>query len=186
MEYEAKNLLTKQEYTRLFDHLNHTNNKPKTQINYYFETENFSLKNKGSALRIREKEGQFVVTLKQPKLDGILETHQTINLLTKNLWLNNQVTSVPEINPALEKLGIDYEQLKYWGQLKTVRLEIKVDDVLIVLDKSFYHDQIDYELEIEAESNQRASDELNHLLTKYQIKQRKTANKIERFFNTRQ
>jgi len=185
MEFEAKNLLTKKEYHRLFNHLNHNNIIPKTQTNYYFETADFELKNHGSALRIRETDDRTVVTLKQPKHDGILETHHVINEQTKEKWLNNQITSLPTINHHLKAIDIDHKQLLYWGKLKTIRLELQKDDHLIVLDKSFYNDLIDYELEVEAKTRALAYQIVNKLLDKYQISKKRTPNKIERFFMTR-
>src|SRR5699024_2845050 len=122
MEFESKNLLTKKEYQRLNDHLNHTKIKPKTQTNYYFETDNFALKEKGAALRIRVKEGQYYLTLKQPKLDGLLETHESITNETLNLWLANQLTPTPKIDQQLASLDIDRDRIKYGGKLTTERI----------------------------------------------------------------
>lgn len=47
-------------------------------MNHYFETPNFSLKEAGSALRIRHKGETYTLTLKQPAEVGLLETHQVV------------------------------------------------------------------------------------------------------------
>ena len=182
MEFEAKNLLTEQEYQLLVTHFNH--NKSKTQINYYFETNDFLLKSKGAALRIRELNNQYTLTLKQPEQDGLLETHVKINEEIKNQWLAGKCVVIPQFKSQLDKLGINPEKLKYWGNLRTDRIEIEQEQVTIVLDKSFYNNTIDYELEIEANSMTRAKDKLNQLLMIHQIEQKNTVNKIVRFFQT--
>ena len=47
-------------------------------MNHYFETPDFSLKEAGSALRIRHKGETYTLTLKQPAEIGLLETHQVV------------------------------------------------------------------------------------------------------------
>ncbi|WP_212685903.1 CYTH domain-containing protein, partial [Salmonella enterica] len=77
IEIEFKNLLTEEEYLKLLSNLPF----PKysqTQTNYYFETEDFSLKAHGSALRIREKNGNYTLTLKETHELGLLETHDAL------------------------------------------------------------------------------------------------------------
>lgn len=182
MEFEAKNLLTEQEYQLLVAHFNY--NKPKTQINYYFETDDFLLRSKGAALRIRELNSQYVLTLKQPAQDGLLETHVKITEEIKNQWLTGQTVVIPQFKNQLDKLAVNPEKLKYWGNLRTDRIEIEQEDITIVLDKSFYNNTIDYELEIEANSMTRAKDKLNQLLITHQIDRKNTVNKIVRFFQT--
>lgn len=184
MEFEAKNLLTKDEYLLLNSHLNHNKIKPKTQINYYFETEDFALKNKGSALRIRMKNKNYTLTLKQPKDDGILETHESITHETAQLWITNKITATISIEQQLSQLNVDRDALQYGGHLQTDRIQFKYLDALIVLDKSSYNNNIDYELEIESSSMTRSDEVMNQLLTTYKIPIRQTVNKIERFYQT--
>lgn len=186
MEYESKNLLTKLEYDTLCKYLNHTNIKPKVQINYYFETDNFALKKQGAALRIREKNGHYVLTLKQPYQDGLLETHNKITHDTLQLWLRNEITSIPNIDSKLNELSISRDKIKYGGQLLTERIEVNQFDALIVLDKSKYNHKIDYELEVEASSKEKAEQVLNQLLEMYQIEKKHTPNKIARFYQSLQ
>lgn len=60
------------------------------------------------------------------------------------------------------------------------------DDCLLVLDHSIYHQQEDYELEIEAPSTQKAENMLQEILTTYQIERRRIESKIKRFFSAKQ
>jgi len=182
IEFEAKNLLSEQEYQLLVAHFK--SNQPKTQINYYFETEDFFLKSKGAALRIRELNNQSVLTLKQPMEDGLLETHVKLSEETKKQWLNGNPVVIPQFKEHLNELGLDPEKLKYWGKLTTDRIEIKEQQTTIVLDKSYYNNRVDYELEIEANSLDTANHQLNKLLKAHGIERKHTANKIVRFFQT--
>lgn len=182
MEFEAKNLLSEQEYQLLLTHFK--NNQPKTQINYYFETEDFLLKSKGAALRIRELNNQSVLTLKQPKQSGLLETHVKLTEKVKNQWLNGNPVVIPQFEVHLNALGLDPKKLKYWGKLTTDRIEIIKGQTTIVLDKSYYNNMIDYELEIEADTLDKANHQLDQLLKTYRIERKETVNKIVRFFQT--
>src|SRR5699024_2293642 len=86
IEIEYKNLLTKQEFDYLLGHFPFPQNSQK-QTNFYFETENFSLKENGAALRIREKDGHYRLTLKEPHPDGLLETHDPLTEAEAMNWL---------------------------------------------------------------------------------------------------
>ncbi len=55
IEIEFKNLLTKSEFLKLSEALCMKEHDFKQQVNHYFDTKDFSLKQKKSALRIREK-----------------------------------------------------------------------------------------------------------------------------------
>ena len=182
LEFEAKNLLTKKEYELLCKHLNHTNTEAKIQINYYFETEDFALKNKGAALRIREKDDRYILTLKQPHGEGLLETHEPLSSETMQKWISNQPTLVSKIGKQLQALNVSPGELIYGGNLVTKRIELNQLDALIVLDKSEYNNIVDYELEVEADNIDLAEHVIEHLLNTYHIPKRKTQNKTARFY----
>ncbi|MFC4403258.1 CYTH domain-containing protein [Gracilibacillus xinjiangensis] len=186
IEIEFKNLLTKQEFALFHDFFQSFSKKQITQINHYFETPSFSLKNKGAALRIREKGNDFTVTLKQPNPDGagLLETHQVISAHETTDWFDNKINPDHELATALTRLGIKITQLRYGGKLQTNRTEFEYKDTLVVLDHSFYNGQEDYELELECKEENYGESIFNELLKKFAIPRRKTMNKIERFYHT--
>ncbi len=184
MEFEAKNMLTEQEYNRVLNYFIQDQAQVQTQINYYFETDDLALRHHGSALRIREKNGQYVITLKQPQADGLLETHVKISAEIKDQWIYEQPTRINQLEVILNQLGIDYQTLKYRGKLKTERIELNDDDITYVLDKSYYNGEVDYEIEVEATSLLQANSKLADFLTKYNIERKTTNNKITRFFQT--
>jgi len=181
IEIEYKNLLTKKEYDRLLEQLPFPS-QGKKQINYYFETTDFALKARGSALRIREKDGKYQLTLKEPHPDGLLETHDWLSKSEAKHWLSNEIIPKKNTETQLLKMGISSNQLKYCGNLTTIRRELHYQDVLLVLDYSSYNGQEDYELELEASSQEAGIRMFYDVLEQYAIQQRKTPNKIERFF----
>lgn len=184
IEIEFKNLLTKEEYNILLNKLPFPE-QGKKQINYYFETESLDLRSRRCALRIREKDGTYFLTLKEPFKTGLLETH---DILTKNEafhWISGKMISKPNTSNRLKLLNINLFDLQYIGSLTTIRREYNHNGFIIVLDKSMYNGHTDYELEIEAPSYIEGEKYFLALLHKYQIKQKTTPNKIERFFNSK-
>ncbi|MFD1040706.1 CYTH domain-containing protein [Virgibacillus byunsanensis] len=182
IEIEYKNLLTKDEYNRLWSHLS-IPKKSKTQTNFYFETEDFSLKKHGCALRIREKAGNYTLTLKEPHETGLLETHDSLTKQEATLWISGNKMEKPNIAKRLENININISDLCYYGSLTTERVEIQSDDVLIVLDYSMYNGKSDYELEVEAPTEEIGLNVFHSLLEDMNIPKRNTPNKIQRFFD---
>ena len=76
IEIEFKNIVTEEEFHALCKSF--SIEVFTKQVNHYFETPNFSLKEAGSALRIRHKGETYTLTLKQPAEVGLLETHQVV------------------------------------------------------------------------------------------------------------
>ncbi|MHA6251708.1 CYTH domain-containing protein [Oceanobacillus sp. CAU 1775] len=183
IEIEFKNLLTVSEFNHLLTELNF----PKTadkQTNFYFETEDFRLKEKHSALRIREKNNKYTLTLKEPYETGLLETHDALTKQEATQWIEGTPVVKPHTSKQLEKLQIPVEDFKYFGSLETERREIKFQNVLLVLDYSKYNQQDDYELELEADDFTTGKRVFEALLSEYQIPVRDTPNKIARFFQS--
>ncbi|MEC5423592.1 CYTH domain-containing protein [Virgibacillus sp. C22-A2] len=183
IEIEYKNLLKETEFHSLLAHLPFPQ-QGKTQINYYFETENFSLKKSGCALRIREKNNAYQLTLKEPHQHGLLETHDNLTKEEASQWIQGSKIEKEHTGRQLKDFGINVEDLIYFGSLTTVRRELNYKDVLLVLDYSTYNGQADFELELEAPSVETGLSEFDYLLKTYAIPKRKTPNKIKRFFNT--
>ncbi|UOR13117.1 CYTH domain-containing protein [Halobacillus amylolyticus] len=185
IEIEFKNLLSEKEYYKLYTHLSFETVDRIEQTNYYFETEDLKLRNKGAALRVRQKNDTWTVTLKEPHPDGLLETHDQLSKETADLWINDQISDAPNVDNQLNKLGISTSDLRYIGFLTTHRKEREYKDTLIVLDHSFYYDESDYELELEASSKQQGEKVFDELLSTYHIPKRQTENKIKRFYQAK-
>ncbi|WP_018933328.1 CYTH domain-containing protein [Gracilibacillus lacisalsi] len=186
IEIEFKNLLTNEEYQQLVKHFHSYQLTEMEQKNHYFETADFQLKKHHAALRIREKQGTFQLTLKQPNPNGagLLETHCPITPNEAQQWINGHIIAKDEVSKALQAMHINIHDLKYGGMLKTNRLECTYDNTTVVLDQSHYNGYTDFELELEAEDEQHGKTVFQQLLTAHQIPKRKTPNKIERFYHT--
>ncbi len=181
IEIEFKNLLTHTEFKRLQEafHIQETDFMYLT--NHYFETPLFALKATHSALRIRQKNNDYTITLKQPHTDGLLESNVCINEEEAKNLLAGIRPFPDEIIHALEELNIDGKSLRHFGSLMTKRVEQKYEDGLLVLDESSYFDVTDFELEFEATSVERGEQQFNELLKKYSITKRPSSPKIRRF-----
>ena len=73
-ELEKKLLLTEDEYDYLMEHLGYESpliQKPiVTQINYYFDTDDFSMNRQNTTCRIRLKDGKYKATMKKHASGG--------------------------------------------------------------------------------------------------------------------
>lgn len=183
IEIEFKNILTREEFIKIKSFLPFPS-EGIIQTNYYFETPNFSLKKYRAALRIREKNGKYQLTLKEPHHVGLLETHDKLTEKEALAWLNGEPAGKTNIEKQLGKMNLSAEQLVYHGKLMTSRWEYHDRHLTYVLDKSDYHGQSDYELEIEAPSYDEGWQAFKNLLQRLSIPERNTPNKIERFFST--
>jgi len=182
IEIEYKNMLTKGEYEHLLCLLPYEN-KVIRHKNHYFDTKSFTLQHHRSALRIREANNQYTLTLKEPAEVGSLETKEAIDQASMIKWLNNQPTSTSIISKQFQSYNITLKELKYFGFLTTKRTLYQVNsEIVIALDHSFYHDLDDYELEVEGVREKDTKQFYQSLLKDYKIPQRTTKPKIRRFF----
>lgn len=185
IEIEYKNLLTKQDFERLLQFFKIEPNQFFTQQNHYFDTKNFNLKSQASALRIREKNETFELTLKQPAAEGKLESNQTISKQEAEAFLNDGQFPAGAVQNIIIQAGINPLNFTCFGTLRTDRAEISYRGGLIVLDHSFYAGKEDYELEYEVEDAQAGQKIFIELLETLNIPLQKTENKVKRFYQVR-
>ncbi|MGS2777845.1 CYTH domain-containing protein [Robertmurraya sp. GLU-23] len=183
IEIEFKNMLTKEEYLHLITEFSINETMIDTQINHYFDTEKFQLKELGSALRIREKEGRFELTLKQPLVVGLLETNQELSKDEAFTMLKGAALPSGIVREQLEKNNFPINKLQYFGSLTTKRCELQYKGGLLVLDHSLYLLKEDYEIEYEVEDPIEGELTFKQLLQTFKIPIRVTENKIKRFYN---
>lgn len=183
IEIEFKNLLTKDEFNKLLANFPFPN-EAKEQTNYYFETKEFSLQKNKSALRIREKNNEYKLTFKEPHPQGLLETNDILTEKEASAWLRGNIIEKEHTTKQLKNMQIDPKQLLYYGYLITKRREVKYNNVLLVLDYSKFNGRSDYEFELEAPNRKIGLHTFQSILTKLNIKEKDTPNKIERFFTT--
>ena len=136
-ELEKKLLLTEDEYDYLMEHLGYESpliQKPiVTQINYYFDTDDFSMNRQNTTCRIRLKDGKYKATMKKHSFGADQSTETEM-----------------EIYDGLESNAFTDMGLKLQGELITKRCVVLKDaNCEAVLDKNEYLGHTDYELEIE-------------------------------------
>lgn len=182
LEIEFKNMLSEEEYRKLLQLFNIKEEDIFTQENHYFDTSDFLLKQKGAALRIREKNGSWEMTLKQPFQEGLLETNQPLTYQEAALAINENIIPEGEIQKQIKKMDIPFSNIVYFGSLVTKRAEVKETDGLLVLDYSSYLNTEDFELEYEVENYQRGQVRFSEFLARHGIPKRETNNKIRRFY----
>lgn len=183
IEIEFKNLLMSTEFKRLKAALNIKESDFVTQHNDYFDTTDFKLKKQQVGLRIREKSGHFVFTLKEPHELGKLETHQKLTFEEVTSFIQSRQLQDGDVTQRLDKLSVRLDELQHLGRLTTNRAELQKEDGLLVLDHSLYFDQEDFELEGEFTDYALGQQQFVSLLEHYNIPKRDTPNKIVRFYN---
>ena len=185
IEIEYKNLLTKQDFERLQQFFKIESNQFFTQQNHYFDTKDFDLKSQASALRIREKNETFELTLKQPAAEGKLESNQMITKQEAAAFLKDGQFPAGAVQAIIKQAGLNPLQFTCFGTLRTDRAEISYRGGLIVLDHSYYGGKEDYELEYEVEDAQAGQKIFMELLETLNIPLQKTENKVKRFYQVR-
>lgn len=133
LEYEKKAMLTGNEYIALVMMMcKYAPVVPQT--NYYFDTEDYSMNQKGITYRIRAKEGIFKTTVK---------IHCTDN---PDCSMEEELAVQTEFKlNAFDKLG-----LRYQGELLTERIVMYRNSFCkMVLDRNSYLGKTDFELEVE-------------------------------------
>ncbi|HZG61465.1 MAG TPA: CYTH domain-containing protein [Anoxybacillus sp.] len=182
LEIEFKNLLTKEEFLTLKEAFQVSDEEFIYQENHYFDTQQFSLKEKGAALRIRVKNGVYTLTLKQPHKEGLLETHEVLTKEKAHSLLHGQAMLKGEVREIIKALGIEPEQIQYFGTLSTYRAQFDYKGGILVLDHSHYLQTDDYEIEYETTNFAFGKQVFEELLRSFNIPIRKTDNKIKRFY----
>lgn len=185
IEIEFKNLLQREEFEKLKKHFNVTEADFVTQQNHYFDTPGFELKDQGSALRIRRKNGKNELTLKQPAEDGLLETNQPLTKELAEGIVKGQPLPDSEITRLIKSMKIDPHSLCYFGTLQTSRAEFSYKGGLLVLDHSSYLNTEDFEIEYEVTNKLEGQVIFSELLGSLQIPARETENKIRRFYRAK-
>ena len=183
IEIEFKNLITKLEFERLIKHFGLNETDFFTQENHYFDTPDFALKAQSSALRIRKKEEEYELTLKQPYQDALLETNEILDEATAEMMFKTGKITNLTIKKLIEDMEINPDEIQYFGSLTTKRAEIEYEKGLVVIDNSFYLNIEDFELEYEVSDRKDGQNKFLTLLKQLGIPIRKTENKIKRFYN---
>lgn len=180
IEIEFKNLLTKEDYEKLFITFNLSEKEAIINKNFYYDDANESFKKANSALRIRYTNKKTEMTLK------IKGEKQNVEI---NIPLDESFPKEPSVLPTLpneimselERLNIKIKTPLLTQKIETLRHEIEVEGGLLVLDKTtFLGDVVDYELEFEAKNYEEGKEAFEKLLTTFNITPQPAKPKIAR------
>lgn len=149
IEREMKMMLTESEYMKTLKMLSEKYGDEVSsilQINYYFDDEQLSLFNKGQTLRIRQIEDKLKLEYKSKKkeFNSIFKSEE------KSIDMKEFKYSI-DLKKELFVGGIN-NTYKYIGNLFTYRINYKIFDAIVSIDKNLYLGKVDYEIEIEANS----------------------------------
>ena len=182
MEIEFKNLLTKEEYTRLLTFFNIRPEQIVHQENHYFDTPNYDLKNAASGLRIRILPNRIECTLKERSSENAhLETTDILTADVAVKMIRGLTFEAPSVEQRLLDMNVNKAELQLFGSLTTNRVELEYEGGLLVFDHSFYLQCEDYEVEYETSEENTGFDIFQQFLTQHQIEKRYAKKKIARF-----
>lgn len=161
IEIEAKVLINEDDYKRVLKFYKKEELQKITQLNYYIDTDDLLLKQFGIGLRIRQKDF-YVLNMKAPLQEGLLEKKESITEKEFENFKNNGVLPNGSIKNLLLMFGVDITKLKIQTTLKTERIVIENfnENEVFAIDKNYYNGLIDYELELEGTSLERAKNSL--------------------------
>lgn len=100
------------------------------------------------SLRIREKDDQYELTLKQPHHHGNIETNLLIDKQTKDDIINHKLVDNDIFN-LLKAYHLNSTMFKTDCFLTTLRNEVRTDQGLLCIDHNRYNNKEDYEIEYE-------------------------------------
>lgn len=179
LEIEFKNLLSVEEYNKIYNYYNLSKQKTINNANYYYDNHDELLKQNNAALRIRHTDTKKEMTLKIKGLESNIEINVPINF--SNILEVLNVGSLDEaITSKLRVFGIEKE-LFLFQKIVTKRKELELDTGLLVLDKNYFlNDVVDYELEFEVANFELGQSDFQNILNSLDIAKKPALPKIAR------
>lgn len=169
IEIEVKTLITKSEYDRVLEFFKNEKREAVCQTNYYIDTKDADLKKHEVSLRVRQLNG-LLMTLKTPLSEGLLEKSQLISEHEFKAFREKGVFPTGTISEFIERLYIEPTSLTILAQLTTSRINIPYNSYLLAVDQNEYANEVDYELEMEGSSLEKARFFLEEVCEKVGIK----------------
>lgn len=164
LEIEFKILITKEIFDQIIS--DHQIDRSYQQTNHYLLHPRLSKLR--YSLRIRDKNDQFELTLKQPQKQGTLETNLLIDQETKEKILDHQLV-INEVFDKLKPLNLNSTMFITDYSLTTTRYEINTPDGLICVDYNEYNNIIDYELEYEVLDYKKGKQAFLDFISQYHL-----------------
>ena len=164
LEIEFKILITKNIYKKIINDYKITDSYQQT--NYYLMHP--KLNELKYSLRIRKKNNQYELTLKQPQINGNLETNLIINKKIKDKIIKHELIN-NEIFDLLKPYNLDSTMLITNYYLTTIRSEINTEYGLICIDYNQFNGLEDYELEYEVIDYNSGKQAFLNFIKKYNL-----------------
>lgn len=169
IEIEAKILLDKENYEKIIKELHFPEEKTK-QTNYYFDSKDQILKKYAMVLRIRESEHNFVLTIKAPLSEGLLEKNQNLSEKEAEDLIDHNIFPEGDIANFLEMLQIDAKSLIVLATLTTSRKHTTYNGTKLDISRNTYGSMIDYELECDSNSRSKSEETLKEICKQFKIR----------------
>lgn len=178
-EIEFKNLLDKEEFDRLCQKFQLSEQNFHSQTNTYFDTPDNKLRVAYMGFRLRVVGDRNELTLKAPG-DNVHTMIETTRHISKDE--RDDILQSESLKPRKYEEFVHLpEELVAFGSLRTERAEISYQNGLLVLDRSEYLGITDYEVEYEVNDVISGQQIFHELLENNQIPIRVTPKKIARF-----
>lgn len=186
IEQEIKYLLDKKGFQALLSFFNQSESDYKTQHNTYYDTSDNKLKRANSALRLRNWTNKSEWTFKQ-KQDQfrsleLNDRHTYPQLPVPKSMLLEEIQDT-NIKDQLSYLINRNDQLLPFLSLKTDRWLVRINNGLLAIDRTFYSNTLDYEVELETNDLEQGLAYLHQLLHHLEIPLIPADKKIARAMN---
>ena len=176
MEYEARAMVNENQYLQILAHFlkSKENKKQFTNFNTYFDYEDLFLTNNHMVLRTRrigDNEYELTLKIKGDKSDIEYNTSLTSNQYDEM----KRSATIPDsiVKDKLLENNIDLNKLQFITDLKTDRLEVYSNNHIIVIDKNYYRNRVDYNVEVESNSKESAISVLNDTFSSFGVTYKK-------------
>ncbi len=160
LEIEYKILVTKQQFDLLSSFY-----PDKTfikQINTYYDTKSSELRNQHCAMRIREKENTFLITLKTPASNGHHEFETFVSENSSKMFYESEISNI------LKQFHLQ-DAIIPIGTCTTYRAVVRNELAELCFDINEYNGITDYEIEYEQLTDHDGITEFNKILSKIQL-----------------
>ena len=176
MEYEARVMITENQYSLVKEFYQKTNleRHQLVNINYYYDDDKLTITNNSHVLRLRAiDDSKYELTLKIKGENGDIEINKPLTSFEIRDIQNQVNVSDEDIIKQLKSINVDLANLKLIAKLKTERIEVVLINSLLVIDKNYYSDKIDFNLEVESISKSDAVALLKEICEQFDIEYKK-------------
>ncbi len=175
LEIEFKSLLTEKEFDILVKDFK-LEDKFFEQHNYYFDNEDNFILNNNSAFRIRLVNNKYKMTYKAANTEN--------SVIERSIDLDQELAMhYLEFGYCDDAMNMGIPKLSHMNTLTTHRASFQIDGGEIFIDKSFYSNVIDYEIEFECDNEETGLNTFKSFLNEHSIEYKASQPKMLRAFS---